>query len=175
MPPGGSSVAPPSRDRGLITAGSLQVAPSGGLALVKGRALGLSAREYALLLTLVRRRGEIVSREELYRLVWGGRLRPGDRSVDVYVSKLRGKLEAHDPAERFIHTHVRFGYRLDPEPASDRGWGGPSPGGARPRARTASTSLPTERRASRSHGAGPASGSPNSRGPQPNHKETESE
>jgi DNA-binding winged helix-turn-helix (wHTH) protein len=98
------------------------VASEGGLALAHGRALALSAREYAVLLTLVRRRGRIVSREELYRLVWGSELRPGDRSVDVYVSKLRGKLESELPEERFIHTHVRFGYRLDPEPAAPKSW-----------------------------------------------------
>ena len=41
--------------------------------------------------------GEIMSREDLYAAVWGGQQRPGDRSVDVYVSKLRGKLEAAMP------------------------------------------------------------------------------
>jgi DNA-binding winged helix-turn-helix (wHTH) protein len=42
--------------------------------------------------------------------------------VDVYVSKLRNKLESELPGERFIHTHVRFGYRLDPEPTGARPW-----------------------------------------------------
>jgi DNA-binding winged helix-turn-helix (wHTH) protein len=50
--------------------------------------------------------------------VWGAELRPGDRSVDVYVSKLRGKLEAAMPDRRFIHTHPGFGYRLPPQPAT---------------------------------------------------------
>ena len=49
--------------------------------------------------------------------MWGGELRPGDRSVDVYVSKLRGKLEAALPDRRFIHTHQGFGYRFQPEPS----------------------------------------------------------
>ena len=118
------------------------MAPEGGLALAGGRAMSLSAREYAVLLTLVRRRGRIVSREELYRLVWGTELRPGDRSVDVYVSKLRGKLEAELPEERFIHTHVRFGYRLDPEPARSNSWQ-PSPPAQR---RTGSPAQPSSRR-----------------------------
>jgi DNA-binding winged helix-turn-helix (wHTH) protein len=119
------------------------VASEGGLALANGRALPLSAREYAVLLTLIRSRGRIVSREELYRLVWGSELRPGDRSVDVYVSKLRGKLESELPDERFIHTHVRFGYRLDPEPAAPRSWAAsPSPTRRRP----SSQSQPSRRR-----------------------------
>jgi len=47
--------------------------------------------------------------------VWGGRLREGDRSIDVYVHKLRAKLEAALPGWSFIHTHVGFGYRFTPE------------------------------------------------------------
>ena len=54
-------------------------------------------------------------REELYETVWGAPLRAGDRSVDVYVHKLRVKLEEALPEWRFIHTHFGFGYRLQPE------------------------------------------------------------
>ena len=46
-------------------------------------------------------------------------MRDGDRSVDVYVSKLRGKLETAMPDRRFIHTHPGFGYRFQPQPAND--------------------------------------------------------
>ncbi len=57
----------------------------------------------------------IVGREELCRVVWGRELRQGDRSVDVYVSKLRAKLEHAVPDRRYIHTHPSFGYRFQPE------------------------------------------------------------
>jgi hypothetical protein len=50
--------------------------------------------------------------------VRGGALRPGDRSVDVYVSKLRGELEAAMPDRRFIHTRPGFSYRFQPQPAA---------------------------------------------------------
>ena len=66
------------------------------------------------------RAGAIVTREELYAEVWGGELRAGDRSVDVYVSKLRGKLETAMPDRRFIHTHPGFGYRFQPQPAREQ-------------------------------------------------------
>ncbi len=46
-------------------------------------------------------------------------MRAGDRSVDVYVSKLRTKLEAAMPDRRFIHTHPGFGYRFQPQPARE--------------------------------------------------------
>lgn len=101
----------------LVRIGHLEIRVREGLVLANGRALTLSVREFDLLVTLARHAGRIVSREELYTLVWGGTLRRGDRSCDVYVHKLRAKLEDALPGMRFIHTHVGFGYRLDPGPS----------------------------------------------------------
>lgn len=102
---------------GTLLAGELEIRLADGLVLAGGRALTLSVREFQLLCALVRRQGGIVSREDLYRSVWGADLRDGDRSIDVYVHKLRAKLEAALPQYGFIHTHVGFGYRLDPGPS----------------------------------------------------------
>jgi DNA-binding response OmpR family regulator len=100
-----------------LYAGELEIRLGEGLVLATGRALTLSVREFELLAAMARRLGAIITREELYATVWGRELRPGDRSVDVYVSKLRGKLEAALPDRRFIHTHQGFGYRFQPEPS----------------------------------------------------------
>jgi DNA-binding response OmpR family regulator len=98
----------------LVRVGELEIRPHEGLALVRGRALTLSVREFDLLVAVAAHAGRVVSREELYHRAWGGALRDGDRSCDVYVRKLRVKLEQALPTWRFIHTHVGFGYRLDP-------------------------------------------------------------
>ncbi len=103
-------------DATVLYAGELEVRLSDGLVLAAGRALTLSVREFELLVALVRQTGTILTRSELYEAVWGGELRRGDRSVDVYVSKLRGNLEAAMPDRRFIHTHPGFGYRFQPQP-----------------------------------------------------------
>jgi DNA-binding response OmpR family regulator len=95
--------------------GPLEIAPEQNLARLSGHALTLSFRELRLLTELARRADRIVSREELFGLVWGREMRPGDRSVDVYVRKLRVKLDSVLPEWSFIHTHFGFGYRLAPE------------------------------------------------------------
>ena len=99
----------------VFRAGDLEVRPADHLALARGRALSLSVRELDLLAALVRRKGRIVPREELYATVWGAPLRADDRSVDVYIHKLRVKLGDALPGWRYIHTHFGFGYRFEPE------------------------------------------------------------
>jgi DNA-binding response OmpR family regulator len=103
----------------IVYAGELEIRLGEGLVLATGRALTLSVREFELLAAMARRMGAIITREELFATVWGGDLRAGDRSVDVYVSKLRGKLELALPDRRFIHTHQGFGYRFQPEPSRE--------------------------------------------------------
>jgi len=101
----------------VLKAGELEIRPAEHLARARGRALSLSVRELELLAALARREGRIVPREELYETVWGVPLRASDRSVDVYVHKLRTKLAAALPEWGFIHTHFGFGYRFQPEPS----------------------------------------------------------
>ena len=103
----------------MIEVGPLQILPEEHLARVNGRALVLSIREMRLLTELGRRADRIMPREELFRLVWGREMRAGDRSVDVYVRKLRVKLEDALPGWKFIHTHFGFGYRLSAERAQN--------------------------------------------------------
>jgi DNA-binding response OmpR family regulator len=101
--------------REVIEVGPLEIVPEEHLARARGRPLMLSIRELRLLTELARRPDRIMARDELFRLVWGREMRRGDRSVDVYVRKLRVKLEQALPGWRFIHTHFGFGYRLEPE------------------------------------------------------------
>ena len=102
----------------VLRSGSIEIHPDEFLALAGGRPLNLTARELDLLIALVLRQGRIVSREELYAAVWDEPYRKSDRSVDVYVGKLRQKLDQALPDTRFIHTHFGFGYRLEQEPLS---------------------------------------------------------
>ena len=99
-----------------IVAGNLVIRPDEFLAQVDGQPLTLTMRELSLLVALARRAGRVVTREELYAVVWRQRYRRSERSVDVYVGKLRQKLEQAAPDWRYIHTHFGFGYRFDAQP-----------------------------------------------------------
>lgn len=103
----------------VLRSGSIEIHPDEFLALAGGRPLNLTARELDLLTALVLRQGRIVSRAEIYAAVWDEPYRKSDRSVDVYVAKLRQKLDQALPSSRFIHTHFGFGYRLEQEPLSE--------------------------------------------------------
>jgi DNA-binding response OmpR family regulator len=126
-------VAASAENASILYAGELEIRLGEGLVLATGRALTLSVREFELLAAMAMRAGAIVTRGELYSAVWGGELRAGDRSVDVYVSKLRGKLERAMADRHFIHTHPGFGYRFQPQPSRE-GVTGPQSDRRRPSA-----------------------------------------
>src|SRR4051812_37333234 len=103
-------------DRKPIIAGELEIRADQFQAFVGGHSLDLTRREYELLQLLSQSAGQVLPREEIYQSVWGYAMAHGDRSVDVFVRKLRQKLETASPAWRYIHTHFGIGYRFDPEP-----------------------------------------------------------
>ena len=77
-----------------------------------GQALELSAREFEILRYLIRRRGEIVTRDQLLDEVWGYESTPVTRTVDNHIARLRQKIE-QDPSEpQHIITVHRLGYRF---------------------------------------------------------------
>jgi DNA-binding response OmpR family regulator len=95
-----------------MVVGDLEIRPQEYIAYARGRPLSLTVRELELLTALAERHDRIVSREELYRAVWEEPYRKSDRSVDVYIARLRQKLEEASPGAVYIHTHFGFGYRL---------------------------------------------------------------
>jgi DNA-binding response OmpR family regulator len=109
-------VSPAFEARGsTLRCANLEIRPSGLQALAAGRPIDLTGREFQLLLVLAERRNRVVPRNELYELVWGRRMAYRDRSVDVFVRKLRLKLAAASPGWIYIHTHFGVGYRFAPE------------------------------------------------------------
>ena len=77
--------------------------------------LELTAKEIGILELLMARPGAVVSRERILNCVWGIHADPLTNVVDVYIGRLRRKLQAHGPP--MIETVRGFGYRLEAEPA----------------------------------------------------------
>jgi DNA-binding response OmpR family regulator len=108
-------LVPDLTESAVIEVGPLQIAPADHIARAWGQPLTLSVTELSLLTELAKRADRVLGREELFQLVWKREMRLGDRSVDVYVRRLRVKLVRAMPGWLFIHTHFGFGYRLSPE------------------------------------------------------------
>ena len=110
-----STVSVPRPTPAVLRCRNLEIRPGPMQALAGGRPFELTAREFQLLVALVERRNCVVARDELYRTVWERPMAYRDRSVDVFVCKLRLKLELASPGWVFIHTHIGIGYRFAPE------------------------------------------------------------
>jgi DNA-binding response OmpR family regulator len=103
-------------DTGPLVAGELEIRIDQFQAFVGSTSVDLTRREFEVLQLLAQAEGKVLQREEIYQAVWGYTMAHGDRSVDVFVRKVRQKLERVSPAWNYIHTHFGVGYRFDPEP-----------------------------------------------------------
>ena len=97
-------------------AGELEIRADQFQAFAGDRSADLTRREFELLRLLAGASGKVLEREEIYQRVWGYRMARGERSVDVFVRKVRQKLERVSPGWKYIHTHMGVGYRFEPEP-----------------------------------------------------------
>jgi DNA-binding response OmpR family regulator len=108
-------VAAPATERPALAAGELSIRSDQFQAFVGARSLDLTRREFELIRLLAGNADQVLEREVIYQRLWGYAMAHGDRSVDVFVRKLRQKLERASPTWRYIHTHFGVGYRFAPE------------------------------------------------------------
>jgi DNA-binding response OmpR family regulator len=109
----------PLEDTAIVD-GELMIRPERYDAYVGGAPASLSRKEFELLHQLAAADGRVLEREDIYQRVWGYTMARGDRSVDVFVRKLRQKLARVSPDWRYVHTHFGVGYRFAAEPVG--GW-----------------------------------------------------
>jgi DNA-binding response OmpR family regulator len=107
-------------DEAPLVFGELEVRADQFQAFAAGRNVDLTRREFEVLQLLARAQGKVLQREEIYQSVWGYAMAHGDRSVDVFIRKVRQKLERASPDWEYIHTHFGVGYRFEPEDLSGR-------------------------------------------------------
>jgi len=94
----------------------LRVDPLNVQAYVRGESIELTPTEFRLLYALALERGRVVTRDELLQKIWGRRLTRRDRTVDVFVRKLREKIDATTPRHVFVHTRYGVGYKVEAQP-----------------------------------------------------------
>jgi DNA-binding response OmpR family regulator len=114
-------------EESTIVAGALSIRPDRFQAFVGDHSVDLTRKEFELLHLLAQAGGRVLEREEIYQRVWGYTMVRGDRSVDVFVRKVRQKLEPLSPDWNYLHTQFGVGYRFAAESRGACAAGGPEP------------------------------------------------
>ena len=104
-----------SQQASKLSVGELELELQERQVFAGGKSVGLTPREFDVLLALAEAEGQVVPREEIYQRVWGYAMVAGDRSVDVFIRKIRRKLEAASPGWHYLHTTFGVGYRCSAE------------------------------------------------------------
>jgi two-component system alkaline phosphatase synthesis response regulator PhoP len=97
----------------------LRIDPGQVQAYVDGESAGLTPTEFRLLYTLALERGRVLTRDDLLQRIWGRRESHRDRTVDVFIRKLRDKIDRRAPRHTFIQTRYGVGYQLEAHPKAE--------------------------------------------------------
>ena len=100
----------------IVELEELRIDPRSAQAYVDGESVELTPTEFRLLYALALEPGRVLTRDELLQKIWGRRLTRRDRTVDVFVRKLREKIDAKTPRHVFVHTRYGVGYKLEAQP-----------------------------------------------------------
>jgi len=111
---GGTATEAPAQEGDSAVFGSITVNARARIVYRDGKEVSLTPKELDLLLALIRREGDVVSRLDLLKEVWGHRAAVVSRTVDTHISELRRKLEEEPSTPRHILTVHKAGYRFQP-------------------------------------------------------------
>jgi DNA-binding response OmpR family regulator len=111
--------AQPEERGDAIEIEELRIDPREVQAYVDGRSAELTPTEFRLLYALALDRGRVTTRDELLQRIWGRRETHRDRTVDVFVRRLRDKIDRISPLHTFIQTRYGVGYKLEPVPKEE--------------------------------------------------------
>jgi two-component system alkaline phosphatase synthesis response regulator PhoP len=105
----------------VIQSGQLRIDRGRFEVTLNGSPTALTTKEFELLYTLAANRGRVLSRDRLLDLVWGQEDFVEPRTVDVHITRLRGKLAGGSGSERYIETVRGIGYRFRDHPIEGAG------------------------------------------------------
>jgi two-component system phosphate regulon response regulator PhoB len=96
-----------------ISAGEIEIDSGGMTVLVRGARVETTATEFRLLEYMARHSGHVLTRDQLLDAVWRDRQYVTERSVDVYVRKLREKIEQQPDEPEYLRTIRGAGYKFE--------------------------------------------------------------
>ncbi len=111
--------AQPEQRGEAIEIEELRIDPREVQAYVDGTSAGLTPTEFRLLYALALEQGRVATRDELLQKIWGRRETHRDRTVDVFVRRLRDKIDRASSTHAFIHTRYGVGYKLEAVPKTE--------------------------------------------------------
>ncbi len=110
----GTRAPDPRRDDEIVIQ-ELRLDPRNVQAYVNGESANVTPTEFRLLYALALEQGRVLTRDELLQRVWGRRATHRDRTVDVFVRKLREKIDRRAMSHTFLQTRYGVGYKLEAE------------------------------------------------------------
>ena len=96
-----------------IYAGELSIHPKSRKVLRQGREISLTPKEFDILYLLAQNRGEVFTKEQIYRAVWDGDFLLADSNIMAFIRKLRKKIEPNPDAPEYILTLWGIGYKFN--------------------------------------------------------------
>jgi DNA-binding response OmpR family regulator len=109
----GHAAPPPEQRRPGIMFGDVEVDVAARNVKRAGEPVEMTAREFDVLVCLVNERGRVLSRDDIFRRVWGPKHHGTPRTVDNFIQQLRAKLEVDPQEPAYIQTVRGVGYRFD--------------------------------------------------------------
>ena len=96
-----------------ILIGELEIHPKSRKVLLKGSEISLTPKEFDILYFLAQNRGEVFTKEQIYRAVWEEDYLLDDSNIMAFVRKLRKKIEPDPDAPKYILTIWGIGYKFN--------------------------------------------------------------
>ncbi|KAF5081297.1 winged helix-turn-helix domain-containing protein [Oscillibacter ruminantium] len=103
---------PSTADDGICV-GGLFIQPKNRKVLLQGAEINLTPKEFDILYFLIQNRGEVFTKEQIYRAVWEEDFLLADSNIMAFIRKLRKKIEPNPDAPKYILTIWGIGYKFN--------------------------------------------------------------